>query len=105
MDLFRPSVAKILLSFFLVLTLVPFINSSTVSCVGMHCMNGATLFVTPVQTWYLYHSASGFGVYYLHNAYINYLVFWVGFLFYYLVSCAVVYTVTHHRMHRKEKKH
>jgi Na+-driven multidrug efflux pump len=104
MELFKPDVSRILLSVFLVATLVPFVNSSTVNCMGTQCGGGATLFVTPIQTWYLYHSPSGFGLFYLHNSHINYLIFWVGFLFYYLVSCAVVYTVTHHRMHRKKKE-
>lgn len=102
MELFRPSISKIVLTVFLIVMLVPFINSSTVSCMGAQCGSSATLFVTPIQTWYLYSSKSGFGLFYLHNAHVNYLIFWVGFLFYYLVSCSVVYTVTHHRMHRKK---
>src|SRR5476651_1167440 len=88
MELFQPTIGRILMSVFLTTILVPFINTSTVSCFAGQCGAGATLFVTPFQTWYLFHSKAGFGLFFMPSSHINYVVVIIGFIFYYLVSCA-----------------
>jgi hypothetical protein len=103
MEVFRPTVGKILLAVFLSLILVPFISTTTVSCGQSGCGPGVTLLLTPFQTLYLYYAKSGFGVLYTPARQIDYFLFGVGYVFYYLVACAVLYTRTHHRLHRAKK--